>query len=98
MNYIFPANPVQLSIYTDLPATRPVAPVAEQSGPFQRDARQQPSTYVYRGELLEGAAAERYYRPTNNLQIYPQNQRAIQTYLSVSTSPAVRGRILDGFI
>ena len=98
MNIIVPANPVQLTIYPDRSVTRPVTPVAEQSGQGQNAARRQASTYVYRGELLEAAAGDREFRPANDLQVAPQNRRAIQAYLAVSTAPAVRGRILDGFI
>jgi len=89
---------VHLPIYPDHSITRPVTPVAKQSGGFQDAARQKPSTYVYRGEVLEAVPVERLYRPASNLQIDPDKQRAIETYLSVSSSPAVRGRILDGFI
>ncbi len=98
MNFVIPANPVQISIYSDRSATRPITPVAEQSGQFRDATRQQPSTYVYRGEVLEAVVGERSYRPASNLQIHPQYQRAIDTYHAVSSAPAVRGRILDGFI
>ena len=76
--------------------TRPVTAVAESAG--LRDQRQQqPSAFVYRGEWLESAARPEY-RPQYNLQISPENRRAIATYQKVSGEPPLVGKILDGFI
>ncbi len=98
MNYIIPAKSMQLPIYPDRPETRPVSPVADSAREF-RDASKQPSaTYVYRGELLEAVANDRRYRPQLNLQIDPNNRRAIDTYQRVASDPPMVGRLLDGFI
>ena len=98
MNYIITAKPVQLAINPDRPVTRPVSSVTDYAGEF-RDASKQPSpSYVYRGELLEGVGNDRRYRPQPNLQVDPQNRRAIDTYQQVASDPPLLGRVLDGFI
>ena len=97
MNYIVTAKPMHLPISLDQAATRPITPIADLAG-ANREARQPPSsTFVYRGELLE-AAAERAYRPAYNLQISPENRRAISSYQKIAEEPPVLGKILDGFV
>ncbi len=98
MNYIITAKPMQLPIYPDRPETRPVSPVADSASEFSDASKQSPSTYVYRGELLEAVANDRRYRPQLNLQIDPDNRRAIDTYQRVASDPPLMGRLLDGFI
>jgi hypothetical protein len=83
-------------ISLDRPMTRPVNPVADSAEGF-RDARQQPSNYVYRGELLE-TLTDKSYRPEPNLQISPENRHAINSYQKIADEPLVVGRILDGYI
>lgn len=98
MNYIITAKPMQLPIYPDRPAARPVSSVTDNASDF-RDASKQPSPgYVYRGELLEGVGNDRRYRPQLNLQVDPQNRRAINAYQQVASDPPLLGRVLDGFI
>ncbi len=97
MNYIVTAKPMQFPISLDRPVTRPVNPIADNAAGF-RDARhQQPSNYVYRGELLE-TASDKSYRPEYNLQISPENRRAISSYQKIASEAPVVGRILDGYI
>lgn len=75
---------MQLPIYPDRPVARPVSSVTDNASGY-RDASKQPSPhYVYRGELLEGVGNDRRYRPQPNLQVDPQNRRAIDTYHSKS--------------
>ena len=97
MNYIVTARPMYLPISADRAVTRPITAVADAASDFRDASQQQPSGYVYRGELLE-TANERAYRPQYNLQISPENRRAITTYQQVAAEPAIVGRILDGFI
>ena len=97
MNTIVP-SPLNLPIIPDQPVTRPVASVADTSSEFGDATRQQQSTYVYRGELLEAVAHERRYRPKTNLPANLQQQRAIDAYHKVAHDPKNAGRILDGFI
>jgi hypothetical protein len=75
-----------------------VAVVADTASEFRDASKQAPSTYVYRGELLEAVAYHQHYRPRYNQQIDPQNQRAIDSYKSVASMPTLVGQILDGFI
>ncbi len=96
MNYIITAKPMHFPISLDRPVTRPVTPVAD-SAAGSRDARQQSSGYVYRGELLE-TVTDKTYRPAYNLQISPENRRAINSYQKIANEAPVVGRILDGFI
>jgi hypothetical protein len=78
-------------------ATLPVNPV-EDSGDGFRDARQQQRpSYVYCGELLD-TVSDRSYRPGHNLQISPENRRAIDTYQQIADESPMVGRILDGYI
>ncbi len=89
------ATPVQLPVVTERPTTRRVDAVVEgRLGDATR--RQQP--FVYRGELLDGVPPQRRYRPQPNLQIDPQNQRAINAYLSVLNDPPLVGQLVDGKI
>jgi len=78
--------------------TRPLAPVADLSSEFRDASRQQPSTHVYRGELLEAVSNERRYRPEYNLPTNPQQLRAVNAYHKVAHEQQNVGRILDGFI
>jgi hypothetical protein len=98
VNYIITAKPIQLPVYSDRPETRPVASVSDSASEFRDASKQPPSTYVYRGELLEAVANDRRYRPQLNLQIDPDNRRAIDTYQRVASDPPLMGRLLDGFI
>jgi hypothetical protein len=78
-------------------ATLLVNPV-EDSGDGFRDARQQQRpSYVYCGELLD-TVSDRSYRPGHNLQISPENRRAIDTYQQIADESPMVGRILDGYI
>ena len=95
MNYSVTAKPMNLPISLDRQAPRPVTAVAEAASAF-RDARQQPSP-VYRGELLE-EALDRSYRPQANLQVSPENRRAIDTYQMIAGESSLIGKILDGYI
>lgn len=88
---------MQFPISLDRSVTRPVNPVAD-NGAGLRDARQQPpSNFVYHGEVLE-TASDRTYKPEFNLQISPENRRAINSYLQTANEVPVVGRILDGYI
>lgn len=98
MNYIVTSKPAQLPVYQDRPVTRPVAVVAGSSGEFRDASKQAPSSYVYRGELLEAVANDKRYRPQFNQLIDPENQRAIDSYRRVVAEPPLVGQILDGFI
>jgi len=98
VNYIVTSNPAQLPVYQDRPVTRPVAVVADSANEFRDASKQAPSTYVYRGELLEAVAYHPLYRPRFNQQIDPENRHAIDSYQSVASSPTRVGQILDGFI
>ena len=81
----------------DRPLTQPVAPVAGNPA-GNRDARQQQaSNYVYRGELLE-TVGDKSYRPQSNLQISPENRRAITSYQKIVSDEPVIGKILDGYV
>ena len=80
------------------PAPLPVTPVEDSNSTGFRDARQQQRPgYVYRGELLD-TVTDRSYRPAYNVQISPENRRAINTYQQVVNESPVVGRILDGYI
>ncbi len=78
------SSPLNLPIYPDQPATRPVAPVSASSREFGDASKQQSSTYIHRGELLEAVANERRYRPRYNLPINLQQQRAVVAYNKVA--------------
>ena len=77
--------------------TRPVSPIAENPAGFRDERRQPEPALVYRGELLD-TAGDRQYRPQYNLQISPENRRAINSYQQVADETPRLGRILDGFI
>ena len=98
MNYIIPSKPAQLPVYQDRPPTRPVAVVADSAADSHDASKQSAYAYVYRGELLEAVANDKRYRPQLNLQIDPQNRRAIDSYQRVASEPPLVGQILDGFI
>jgi hypothetical protein len=98
VNYIIPSKPAQLPVYQDRPATRSVAVVADSAGEFRDASKQSPYAFIYRGELLEGVASDKRYRPGFNQQIDPQNRRAIESYQRVAAEPPLVGQILDGFI
>ena len=87
---------MQFPISLDRSVTPPVTPIADSTG-GSRDTRQQPSGYVYRGELLE-TVSDKAYRPAFNLQISPENRRAINSYQEVANQAPAVGRILDGYI
>lgn len=88
---------MSLPISLDRPAMRPVTPVAGGAEGFRENRQQQPSGYVYRGELLQ-TVSDRAYRPRANLQISPENRRAISTYQKIADEPPVLGMILDGYL
>ena len=88
---------MHLPISLDWPLPRPVTPVADSSESFRENRQQQPSSYVYRGELLE-TVSDKAYRPQPNLQISPENRRAINAYQRIADEPLQLGRILDGYI
>ena len=98
MNNVINTSPAQLPIYQDRPANRAVAPVASGDGEFPDARKNSPSTYVYRGELLETFADNRRYNPRFNQQIDPQHRNAIDTYQRVASIPTRIGQILDGYI
>jgi hypothetical protein len=79
------------------PITRPVTSVTDSAAGFRDASRQQPSNHVYRGELLD-TVTDRSYRPEHNLQISPQNRRAISTYRNTANPQPVIGKILNGYI
>ena len=83
MNYIITAKPMHFPISLDRPLTRPVAPIAETPAGNRDARRQQPSNHVYRGELLE-RLGDKSYRPQLNLQISPENRRAINSYQKIA--------------
>ena len=97
MNYSITAKPVHLPISLDQPVTRPVTEVSGGAPGFRDATRQQPSPYVYRGEVLE-TLTDKAYRPKYNLQISPENRRAINSYQMVADEQPIIGRILDGFV
>ena len=88
---------MNLPISADRPITQPVTAVSASTSDSRDASQQRPSGYVYRGELLE-TVSDRSYRPQYNLQISPENRRAINSYQRVATEETVVGRILDGFI
>jgi len=98
VNYIIPSKPAQVPIYQDRPSTRSVAVVEDNAGEFRDASKQAPYAYIYRGELLDSVAGDKRYRPQVNLQIDPQNRRAIESYQRVAAEPPLVGQILDGFI
>ena len=89
------ATPVNLPVVPERSTTRRVDAVAEGR---LHDATRQRQPCVYRGELLDGMPPERRYRPQPNLQIDPQNRRAINAYLSVLDEPPLIGQLVDGKI
>ncbi len=89
------ATPVNLPVVPERPTTRRVDAVADGR---LGDATRQHQSFVYRGELLDGVPPQRRYRPQPNLQIDPQNQRAINAYLSVLNEPPLIGKLVDGKI
>ncbi len=98
MHYISPAKPMHLPILVDRPTALPVTPIADDSGRLRDERQQQPSTYVYRGELLDENFGDRRYRPTLGVDVHPRNRHAIDAYHLVAYDPTRRGQILDGFI
>ena len=74
----------------DQPATRPVAPVADNAAGFRDARRQQPSSHIYHGELLD-TVSDRSYRPQLNLQVSPENRRAITAYQKIADEQMNQG-------
>ena len=97
MNYITPANYFPVSTYPDRPSTRPVDAVVAIDQLRDRE-RQYPSDFVFKGEVVDSTSDDKRYRPQANLQINPENKRAISLYQQVSSNQSVSGRILDRFI
>ena len=89
------ATPVNLPVIPERSSARRVDAVVE--GRLS-DATRQQQPFVYRGELLDGIPPQRRYRPQPNLQVAPQNQRAINAYLSVASEPPLIGQLVDGKI
>ncbi len=86
-----------LPVSPDRPPIQPVAPIAK-SATAHRDADYpSPSSFVFRGELLE-TDNDRSYDPRHNLQVSPQNRRAIDAYHQVADEAPRPGRILNGYI
>jgi hypothetical protein len=98
MTYIITANPAQLPIVSGRPLTQPVTSVTGIDSEFRDASKRQPSTHVYRGELLSAVANDKRYRPQLNQQIDPANRHAIESYQQVVSEPSLQGQILDGFI
>lgn len=96
MNYIVTAKPIHYPTSLDRSATRPVTPVGDDAASLSV-ARQRPSGHIYRGELLE-TVADKTYKPQYNLQISPENRRAINTYHKIVNQAPLVGRFLDGYI
>ena len=90
--------PFNLPAVIARPPSPRVNPVAAGDGRFGDAAQQRPAGYVYRGELLDGLPPQSRFRPQPNLQIHPQNQRAINAYRSVAEDPLPLGQLLDGLI
>ena len=88
---------MSLPISLDRPALRPVSPVADGTEGFRENRQQRPAGYVYRGELLD-TVSDRAYRPRADLQISPENRRAISAYHKIADEPPVLGKILDGYV
>jgi hypothetical protein len=97
VNYIVTAKAMQFPISLARAPTRPVNPVADNSAELRDEGRRQASNYVYRGEVLE-SSSDRSYKPEYNLQISPENRRAINSYRQTANAAPVVGRILDGYI
>lgn len=98
MNYLLPVNPAPLTVSLDRPAISPVTSVADGANEFRDASKQNPSTYVHRGEVIEAIANDKRYRPQPNPQIGSQNQRAIATYQKVLSDPPLIGLLVDGYI
>ena len=92
------APPANLPVVTAQSPPQRVNPVAGGEERFRDAAQQRPSAYIYRGELLDSLPPERRYQPQPNLQIDPQNRRAISTYRSVANDSPRVGQLLDGLI
>ena len=98
MHYITTVRYPVFPIFADKPATRPAVSISDAATEFGDPNKQNPSTYVYRGEILKAVAHDRRYRPQFNLQINPENSQAIESYRKVSIEQESIGQILDGFI
>ena len=88
---------MSLPVSLERQAAQPVLPIADAAANFRENRQQQPNGYVYRGELLE-TVSDRSYRPRENLQISPENRRAISAYHKIADEPSRPGQILDGYI
>jgi hypothetical protein len=93
VNYIVTAKAMQFPISLDRAPTRAVSPIADNSAELRDEGRQQASN----GEVLE-SSSDRSYKPEYNLQISPENRRAINSYRQTANAAPVVGRILDGYI
>ena len=95
---MLPVHPTPLAVSPNRPVISPVTSVADGASEFRDASKQNPSTHVHRGEVVEAIANDKRYRPQPNLQIAPQNQRAIATYQKVLSDSPSMGLIVDGFI
>ena len=98
MQYNLTASPVILPLTTERAVNMPAAPVGDGASEFRDASKKHPSTYVFRGEVIEPMTNDRRYHPQLNLQTTPQTERAIKTYQSVLREPPLVGQLLDGFI
>lgn len=98
MNYNLTVSPVILPLAPERAVNTPVAPVGDGASEFRDASKKHPSTYVYRGEIIEPVANHRRYHPQPNLQTTPQTRRAIETYQKVLKEPPLMGQLLDGFV
>ena len=98
MNHNLTISPVILPLTSERQINAPIAPVGEGASQFRDASKKHPSTYVYRGEIVESLVNDRRYNPQLNLQTTPKTQRAIETYQKVLKEPPLVGQILDGFI
>ena len=98
MNHILTISPVSLPLTPERPVNTPVTAVGDGGSEFRDASKKHPSTYVYRGEVVEAVANDRRYHPQLNLQTTPKTERAIETYQKVLREPPLVGQLLDGYI
>ncbi len=97
MNFITTPKTVPLLVTADRAPAQPVAQVAKSAADLRDSGYQPPPVYIHRGEVQE-TSGDKTYNPRYNLQISPENRRAIDTYQKAASEPPRPGRILDGFI
>ncbi len=97
MNFITAPRPVYLPVIADRSLAQPVAQVAKSAADLRDSGHRPPPAYIHRGEVQE-TSGDKTYNPRYNLQISPENRRAIDTYQKTASESPRPGRILDGFI